>query len=196
VNSLKEFARAMDPIAEDGTGAYFLGSSFGVADLALAPWVLRIHFVLSVYKGFVALPMLAPPAAAAAAASSASSASSSSLPSSTQTTASASASANSCTAVGNAGGGSGGSGGGGDEDEDDEDLVRLALWFQAVMARPSFAATVVDHGRLAESYSGYANGSASSDVSNRFVLSRQGAKTTAAVPVAVPVVLPAITGSK
>lgn len=97
-------------------GAYFLGDSFGVADLSLAPWFQRIHAVLFVYRGFSLRP-----------------ASSSSSPLTKPPSLGLLASED--TEAQNESGSRNVTG-------DEEDLVRLEKWFEAVASRPSFAATV------------------------------------------------------
>merc|ERR1719374_252224 len=46
---------------------------------------------------------------------------------------------------------------------------RLRLWYKALLARPSFARTIVDQQRLVNNYSGYADGTATSTVAKEFV---------------------------
>lgn len=62
-------------------------------------------------------------------------------------------------------------------------LTCLTPRYACVRARPSFAATVVDRARLVVNYSGYANGSASSDVARRFAPGPEAAAPAAATSV-------------
>jgi glutathione S-transferase len=48
------------------------------------------------------------------------------------------------------------------------EFARLGRWHAAVRARPAVARTLADRAQLVENYSGYADGSATSDVAKRF----------------------------
>uniref|UniRef100_A0A7S2MBK3 GST C-terminal domain-containing protein n=1 Tax=Octactis speculum TaxID=3111310 RepID=A0A7S2MBK3_9STRA len=52
--------------------------------------------------------------------------------------------------------------------DDDPRLERMDMWAKAVAARPSVRRTIVDEARLMDNYSGYADGSATSDAAKKY----------------------------
>jgi len=105
VNGFIEFAESMD--APGLNAAFFLGDTFSLADIAVAPWFERM---LSVGAKYRALTI-----------------------------------------------------------SKEDKHKRLWQWYESCLARPSFSNTIVSQNRLILNYSGYADGSATSDVAKTLV---------------------------